>query len=151
MFQRIDVQSLADHIKERRMRPTVTPFLMFTGKAEAAMTFYVSLFGDGLVTSVTRHGAETGAQAGKIARASFTLNGQNFICFDSPPVHAFGFTPSVSLFVSCATADEVDRLFAALSDGGQVLMGLDAYPFSPRYGWLNDRFGVSWQVALEPR
>ncbi|MGH6815240.1 MAG: VOC family protein [Hyphomicrobiaceae bacterium] len=81
-------------------------------------------------------------------QAVFTLNGQDIMCIDSPVKHAFTFTPAMSLFVDCASEAEIDRLFANLADGGQILMPLDRYPFSKRYGWLSDRFGVSWQVNL---
>ena len=67
---------------------------------------------------------------------------------DSPAVHAFDFTPSTSLFVTCESVAQIDRLFAALADGGAVMMPLDAYPFSRRFGWVADRFGVSWQLSL---
>ena len=71
-----------------------------------------------------------------------------FRCTDSPPVHDFTFTPSFSIFVDVASAEELDRLFAGLSEGGAVLMPLDEYGFSRRFGWVNDRFGVSWQLNL---
>lgn len=81
--------------------------------------------------------------------AIFALHGQYFMAIDSFVKHGFTFTPATSLFVDCETADEIDRLFSSLSQGGQVLMPLDAYPFSPRYAWVNDRFGVSWQLNLQ--
>jgi predicted 3-demethylubiquinone-9 3-methyltransferase (glyoxalase superfamily) len=121
---------------------------MFTGQAEVAMTFYTSLFPDGRILSLTRYGAGEAGREGTVVQARFALNGQTFMCIDSPPMHAFGFTPSFSIFITCETRDDVDRLFTALSEGGAVLMPLDAYPFSERYGWLTDRFGVSWQVGL---
>jgi predicted 3-demethylubiquinone-9 3-methyltransferase (glyoxalase superfamily) len=62
--------------------------------------------------------------------------------------HQFAFTPSMSLHVTCTTEEEIDRLFVSLSVGGQILMPLDSYPFAKKYTWLNDRFGVSWQLAL---
>ena len=66
-------------------------------------------------------------------------------CIDSPIKHAFGFTPSISLFVECEDKTELDQAFAALSDGGAVLMPPGNYGFSVKFAWLNDRFGVSWQ------
>jgi predicted 3-demethylubiquinone-9 3-methyltransferase (glyoxalase superfamily) len=80
--------------------------------------------------------------------AAFTLNGQPFMAIDSAAAHPFNFTPSVSLFVDCESEEELARLFGALSEDGQVLMGLDNYGFSLRFGWTNDRFGVSWQINL---
>lgn len=129
------------------MSTTVTPFLMFEGRAEEAMRFYVSLFADARVEHVERHGPDAPGPEGTIYRASAVLNGQRIHFIDSPAPHAFGFTPAVSLFVEAEGEAEVDRLFAALSEGGSVLMPLGSYPFSPRYAWVSDRFGVSWQIA----
>jgi predicted 3-demethylubiquinone-9 3-methyltransferase (glyoxalase superfamily) len=126
----------------------ITTFLMFEGRAEEAMSFYISLFPDSEVRSITRYGAEGPGPAGTVQHAVFALGGQQFMCIDSFVTHAFGFTPAMSLHVACETEAEIDALFAALLDGGQVLMPLDAYPFARRYGWLSDRFGVSWQLMV---
>ncbi|GAB3492331.1 VOC family protein [Nocardiopsis coralliicola] len=126
----------------------VTPFLMFEGQAEAAMAFYTSLFDDAEIVDVTRYGPGGDGPEGTVAQATFRLAEQTFLCIDSPVSHGFGFTPAVSLFVQCTSPAEIDRLFAALSDGGEVLMPLDSYGFSARFGWVNDRFGVSWQLSL---
>ncbi len=71
------------------------------------------------------------------------------ICFDSPTEDAFGFAPAISPVVTCQTPDEVDAAFAELSAGGQLLMPLDRYPFSARFGWVTDRAGVSRQLIPE--
>jgi predicted 3-demethylubiquinone-9 3-methyltransferase (glyoxalase superfamily) len=71
------------------------------------------------------------------------------IFIDSPVKHAFSFTPAVSLFVDCTTRDELESAFSTLSSGGQVLMPLDNYGFSTRFGWCADRFGVSWQLNFQ--
>ena len=126
----------------------ITPFLMFEGQAEEAMTFYVSLFRNSEVTSVTRYGPEGPGAEGTVTLANFTLCGQPVKCIDSPVKHAFGFTPSVSMFVDCESAAEVEALYAKLAEGGQTLMPLNAYPFSRKFAWVNDRFGVSWQLNL---
>jgi predicted 3-demethylubiquinone-9 3-methyltransferase (glyoxalase superfamily) len=126
----------------------IKTFLMFEGRCEEAMNFYVSLFPGAAVLDIRRFGpGEPGAE-GSVARATFSINGQTFMCVDSPVKHGFTFTPAMSLFVDCAGRDEIDSLFARLSEGGQVLMPLDQYPFSPRFGWVADRFGVSWQLNL---
>jgi len=130
------------------MAHSIAPFLMFEGNAEAAMDFYVSLFSGSSVQSIASYGDEGPGKPGSVILAAFVINGQTIMCIDSPAKHDFGFTPSVSLFVECADVEEIDRLFAALSEGGQVLMPLDAYPFASRFGWTNDRFGVSWQLRL---
>ena len=126
-----------------------TTFLMFIGQAEAAMKLYTSLFKQSAIVNITRYGANDMGAEGSVQHATFTLNGQEFMCIDSSAVHAFTFTPSISLYVRCETEDEIDRVFAALSDGGQVLMPLGQYPFSRKFGWLSDKFGVSWQLSLE--
>jgi predicted 3-demethylubiquinone-9 3-methyltransferase (glyoxalase superfamily) len=126
----------------------IKTFLMFDGRCEEAMTFYVSLFKGASVTGIRRYGAEGPGAEGSVAQATFAVNGQTFMCIDSPVKHGFTFTPAMSLFVDCAEEAEIDELFAKLSDGGQVLMLLDAYPFSRKFGWLSDRFGVSWQLNL---
>jgi predicted 3-demethylubiquinone-9 3-methyltransferase (glyoxalase superfamily) len=126
-----------------------TTFLMFIGQAEAAMKLYTSLFKQSEILTITRYGSGEGGAEGTVQHATFTLNGQEFMCIDSSDVHAFTFTPSISLYVRCESEEEIDRVFAALSAGGQILMPLDQYPFSPKFGWLSDRFGVSWQLSLE--
>jgi predicted 3-demethylubiquinone-9 3-methyltransferase (glyoxalase superfamily) len=126
----------------------VTTFLMFEGFATEAMNLYVSVFGGSEIQQVERYGpGEPGAE-GTIKRASFTLGGQEFLCIDSPIKHGFTFTPSISLFVECESEAELDAAFNRLSDGGSVLMPVDNYGFSTKFGWLSDRFGVSWQLNL---
>lgn len=131
------------------MPQKVTTFLMFEGKAEQAMNFYVSLFKNANVTGVVRYGPGEAGAEGSVMHATFTLDGQTFMCIDSPVQHGFTFTPAMSLFVTCDSEREIDELFAKLSDGGQVMMALDKYPFSERFAWLADRFGVSWQLTLQ--
>lgn len=128
--------------------PKITPFLMFEGNAEEAMTFYVSLFRDAEVVSITRYGADGPGREGSVQRATFALAGTRFMCIDSPAPHDFTFTPAVSLYVQCENQAEIDRLFAALAERGTELMPLGDYGFSSRFGWVNDRFGVSWQLDL---
>jgi predicted 3-demethylubiquinone-9 3-methyltransferase (glyoxalase superfamily) len=126
------------------MAPTVTPFLMFEGAAQEALDLYASAFDDAEVVDVQRF------EDGTIEAAFLRVGEHRIRLFDSPVPHDFGFTPAVSLFVEFETPEEVDGAFAKLCDGGGVLMGLDAYPFSPRFAWINDRFGVSWQLSAKP-
>lgn len=128
-----------------------TTFLMFTGQAEAAMNLYTSLFERSEILNLTRYAANEAGAEGSVQHATFTLNGQEFMCIDSNAEHAFTFTPSISLYVRCETEEEIERVFAILSQDGQVFMPLDRYPFSQKFGWLADRFGVSWQLSLEPK
>jgi len=70
------------------------------------------------------------------------------MAMNSSVAQPFTFTPSLSFFVTCVDESEIDRLFGALSDGGKVMMPLDNYPFATKYAWVQDRFGVSWQLTL---
>ncbi len=130
------------------MAAKVSTFLMFEGRAEEAMRFYVSLFDGAAVTSIRRYGPGEPGKEGSVMHASFTLKAQNFMCIDSYVKHAFTFTPAVSIFVDCDSEAEVDAPFRKLSDGGKVLMPLDACPFSRKFAWVTDRFGVSSQINL---
>jgi predicted 3-demethylubiquinone-9 3-methyltransferase (glyoxalase superfamily) len=131
------------------MKPSVTPFLMFDGKAEEAMNFYVSLIKNSSITGIKRYGPGEAGTEGSVMQATFTLADQSFMCIDSPVKHAFSFTPAMSLFVECESEADIDRLFSELSKGGQILMPLGNYPFAKKFAWLSDRFGVSWQLILQ--
>ncbi|TCC31574.1 VOC family protein [Kribbella sindirgiensis] len=126
----------------------IKTFLMFEGGAEQAMTFYLSLFEDAEVVSMVKYGAEGPGPEGSVMVAVFRLAGQQFMCSDSYQRHGFTFTPSMSLFVDCADEAELDRLYGALVEGGGALMPLGDYGFSKKFGWVNDRYGVSWQLNL---
>ncbi len=126
----------------------ITTFLTFFGNAEEAMQCYVSLFERSEVLSIVRYGPDTPDFEGKVIHAAFTLNGQQFMCIDSNVQHEWGFTPAISLYVACESEEEVDRLYERLSEDGEVFMPLGAYPFSEKYVWLRDRYGVSWQLTL---
>lgn len=126
----------------------ITTFLMFEGNAEEAMTFYISLFDDAEVVSISRYGADGPGREGTVQHATFTLAGVPLMCIDSPAKHDFSFTPAVSLYVQCADEAEIDRLYGALREQGTELMPLGNYGFSRKFGWINDRFGVSWQLNL---
>ncbi|MEZ5558632.1 MAG: VOC family protein [Pseudomonadales bacterium] len=131
---------------------TARPFLMFQdANAQAALDLYFDIFPDSRMVRVERYApGEPGAE-GTIKVAVFTLCGSEFMCSDSPIKHGFTFTPSNSTFVDFESEAELDRTFGVLSEGGQVLMPLGDYGFSQRFGWLNDRFGVSWQLNLPAR
>ncbi|WP_340003453.1 VOC family protein [Paenibacillus sp. FSL K6-0276] len=132
----------------KEMDQKIMTFLMFEGKAEEAMNFYTSLFDDSEIISIKRYGANEAGTEGSVMRASFTLHGQVFMCIDSHVQHGFTFTPAVSLYVNCESEAEIEKVFEELGQGGQVLMPLGSYPFSPKFGWVADRFGVSWQLNL---
>jgi predicted 3-demethylubiquinone-9 3-methyltransferase (glyoxalase superfamily) len=124
---------------------TVTPFLMFEGRAEEAMNRYVSALPDSRVERLDRH--EDGPVAGQVYRGEAVLAGQRLRFFDSPVNHAFSFTPAVSLFVTVDNAEDLDAITDALAK--DFLMPPGDYGFSQRFAWFNDEFGVSWQVSVE--
>ena len=131
------------------MPKQIVPFLMFQGgDAEKAMTFYTSLFDDGQIVDTSRYGPGGPGPEGTVQVARFSLAGQQFLCSDSFIAHEFSFTPSFSVWIETDSEDELERIFAALADGGKQLMPLDDYGFSRRFGWVNDRYGVSWQLNL---
>lgn len=109
----------------------ITPFLWFNTQAEEAAHFYVSIFNNSTMLDVRHSGA---AEQGAVMSASFSLDGQEFIAFNGGP--HFTFTPAISLFVNCETQQEVDALWDKLSAGGAT----------SRCGWLQDKYGLSWQI-----
>ena len=130
--------------------PKMMTQLMFEGQAEEAITFYTSLFDDAEIIEIERYGPDQLGPEGTVARALFTIKGQTLACIDSPADHPFTFTPAISFFVECDSEAEINRLHAQLSAQGLTLMPLQEYPFSPRFTWVQDRFGVSWQLNLGP-
>jgi predicted 3-demethylubiquinone-9 3-methyltransferase (glyoxalase superfamily) len=130
------------------MAKEVKPHLMFEGDARSAMELYLSVFPNSEIISAEYYGqGEQGAE-GSVKTAVFSLEGQKFICIDSPAHHDFTFTPSMSIFVDCDDEAELQRAFDTLGEDGKVFMPLDNYGFSKRFGWISDRFGVSWQLNL---
>jgi predicted 3-demethylubiquinone-9 3-methyltransferase (glyoxalase superfamily) len=118
----------------------VLTHLMFQdGRAREAAEWYVSLVPGSRIERVVE------------TTVYFTLAGREFIAFDSPVQHEFGFTPSTSIFVRCDDEAEVRALFAEIESGGNVLMPVADYGFSSCFGWATDRYGVSWQVGLADR
>jgi predicted 3-demethylubiquinone-9 3-methyltransferase (glyoxalase superfamily) len=130
------------------MATKITPFLMFEGKAEEAMNFYVSLFENSCVTRIKRYGPGEAGPEGTIMQAAFSIAGQAILCIDSPMKHGFTFTPSFSLFVDCGSEEELDMRFNKLSESGQIMMPPANYGFSRKFAWVSDRYGVSWQLNL---
>lgn len=112
----------------------ITPFLWFDNQAEEAMNFYVSIFKNSKVGNVTRYGDAGPGPKGSVMSATFTLEGQEFFALNGGPHYSF--TPAISLFVNCESQQEVDELWDKLSAGGR----------KDRCGWLQDKYGLSWQI-----
>jgi len=128
----------------------ISTFLTFQdNNAEEAMNFYVELFDNSEITEVNRYGKEGPAQEGTLMFARFILNGKRFMCSDSPIKHEWNFTPGVSNFVDCESEAVLKNLFEKLSENGKVYMPLNNYGFSKQFGFVEDRFGVSWQLNLD--
>jgi predicted 3-demethylubiquinone-9 3-methyltransferase (glyoxalase superfamily) len=113
----------------------ITPFLWFDDKAEEAMNFYVSIFKNSKVGSVTRYGDAGPGPKGTVMSATFQLDGQDFLALNGGPL--FKFTEAISFFVNCETQEEVDELWEKLTAGGGA---------PQRCGWLKDKYGLSWQI-----
>ncbi|MDX8465757.1 VOC family protein [Mesorhizobium sp. VK23B] len=126
----------------------VTPFLMFEGRAEEAVTLYCETIPASHVLDMARYGAGEDGLEGTVKLARASIGGVEVTLFNSPVHHAFTFTPSFSFFVDCSSAEELERIVSVLSKDGSFLMPTGNYGFSRRFAWLNDRFGVSWQINL---
>jgi len=121
----------------------ITPHLWFDKEAKEAAAFYTSLFSNSAVKhTATLHNTPSGS----VDLVSIKLSGQEFKLMSAGPL--FKFTPAISFLVACDTKKEVDALWRELSKGGSALMELGEYPFSERYGWTADRYGLSWQVMF---
>ena len=112
----------------------IVPFLWFDGRAEEAMNFYVSIFRNSKIGSVSRYGEAGPGAKGSVMSATFQLEGQDFLALNGGPQYSF--TPAISMFVNCDTQEEVDFFWDRLSEGGR----------ENQCGWLQDKFGLSWQV-----
>ncbi len=132
------------------IKQKITPNLWFDRQAEEAAKFYTSVFKKSKVGKITRAskvGFEIhGLPEGTVMTIEFEIEGQKFIALNGGPL--FKFTPAVSFLVACNTKDEVDAIWEKLSEGGTALMELGEYPFSEKYGWTLDRYGLSWQVMF---
>ena len=129
-----------------------TTFLMFCGphkgQAEEAITFYISLLKNSEIIAMDRYGANEAEPEGTVRLTRFTLAGREYMAIDSAREHNFTFTPAFSIFVTCESEAELETLYEALLAGGAALMPLNNYGFSRKFGWVNDRYGVSWQMNL---
>ncbi len=122
--------------------PSITPFLWFASQAEEAAKFYVSIFDNSRITDVSRYGDAGPGQSGSVMTVEFELDGQAFLAINAPsqstPAASDEFSQGkVALFVSCQTQAELDKLWAALSEGGEELP----------CGWVQDRYGFAWNLV----
>ncbi|OGO60678.1 MAG: hypothetical protein A2029_07785 [Chloroflexi bacterium RBG_19FT_COMBO_47_9] len=124
----------------------IAPHLWFDKEAKEAADFYVSTFPKSMIKNTTMlHNTPSGS----VDIVTFELIGLEFQAISAGPL--FKFNPSISFHITCKTKEEVDTIWKSLSHGGQVLMELGAYPFSERYGWVQDKYGLSWQLIYSNR
>lgn len=126
----------------------IIPHLWFDNQAQEAAAFYTSIFDRSYTGPITHYGKAGfdihGQPEGHVMTVEFELEGYRFIALNGGP--HFTFNPAISFFVTCETEEEIDRLWEQLIEGGTPLMPLDTYDWSNKYGWLQDRYGVSWQL-----
>lgn len=124
----------------------IAPFLWFDNNAKAAVDFYVSAFTNATIHNVARYPEGGRGTPGSVMTIAFEIEGMHFTALNGGTYASF--SPAISFFVHSASREEIDTLWEKLSTGGNVLMPLDSYPYSERFGWLEDQFGVSWQLML---
>jgi len=128
----------------------IIPFLWFDDNAEEAVDLYSSVFDDSKTNRKSHYSNEvaemSGRAKGSVMTIDFELAGRHFVALNGGPM--FKFSPAVSFFINCAEVQEINRFWEKLGAGGQVMMPLDTYPFAEKYGWIQDKFGVSWQLIL---
>lgn len=128
----------------------IVPCLWFDSQAEEAAQFYTALFPNSRIGGMLRYSDEgqeiTGRPPGSVMTVDFQLAGYRFTGLNGGP--QFTFTPAISFFVVCETEPEIDALWASLAEGGSTLMALDKYDWSEKYGWLQDKYGLTWQLSL---
>ena len=126
----------------------ITPFLWFDNNAEEAVIFYTSAFNNSKTGKVTRYleasANASGMPEGSAMTVPFEIEGYKFTAINGGPM--FKFTPAISFFVNSESKDEIQALWDKLSQGGEALMPLDKYPFSEKYGWVRDKYGLTWQL-----
>lgn len=119
------------------------------GKAEEAIRLYTSLIPNSEIIKVEKWSdGEPMSVAGQVKTALFTLAGNEYMASENTAEHQFAFTPAISIFVECQNEDEITRLHKELRKDGKEFMPLDNYGFSQKFAWIEDRFGVSWQLNL---
>lgn len=118
--------------------PSITPFLWFNDQAEQAARFYVSVFPNSRILEVARYTDAGPGPAGSVMTVRFSLDGKEFVALNGGPAH-YGFDESISFFVNCATEEELDHYWSALTEGGEEIA----------CGWLKDRYGLRWQIVPE--
>lgn len=131
---------------------SISTYLLFVGnqagKAEEAINFYISLFDNSEIINIEYYDPDESEPESSVRIARFTLNNVEFMAEDSSLNHKFTFTPSMSLFIECESLDEINFVYQSLLKGGSELVPLENHGNSGKFGWLNDKYGISWQLNL---
>lgn len=134
-----------------RIKQNILPNLWFDSNAVEAVKFYTSLFKNSEINTKTRYpgvGQEIHQKKeGSILTVDFKLEGYQLLALNGGP--HFKFNPSISMFVICRDEDEINHLWKNLFEGGEALLPLDSYDWSPNYGWVQDRYGLNWQLMID--
>jgi predicted 3-demethylubiquinone-9 3-methyltransferase (glyoxalase superfamily) len=129
----------------------ITPFLWFDNNAEEAANFYTSLFDNSSIFNITRYNEESaqasGQKPGTAMTIAFKLEGQSFTALNGGP--HFKLNQSISFFVYCESEAKIEKIYKKLSEGGFIMMPLDKYDWSSKYAWVQDKFGLSWQLDVD--
>lgn len=141
------------------VRQKLSIFLTFHGNAEEAMNFYTSVFENSEIVHVIRARAEdAGWTEGTLQYGIFKIAGQQVICMNTPPPgsrpyntapwHEFRFNPAITIYVERDSKEDFDKLYEALTESGEIYLPAQSYGFSPKFAWVNDRYGISWRINL---
>ncbi|MHB0859435.1 MAG: VOC family protein [Anaerolineae bacterium] len=125
----------------------ISPFFTLCGNAEEAMRYYISIFPDSRMLSLTHFGKGDRGEEGKVLNGTFELMGKQFMVMDMEQQYCPESTWAVSLLVNCSQEAEFDRLFDGLSEGGSVMMGPEPVYNLRKVSWVTDKFGVTWQLV----
>lgn len=138
-----------DAVRDKEVQ-FIVPFLWFDNNAEEAANYYVSIFRNARIRTINHFGEESakssGLPKGSVMTVSFQIEGMDFVAMNGGP--AFKISPAISFMVNCRTREKIDDLWSKLADGGNILMEIGQYPYAERYGWVQDKFGVSWQLIM---
>lgn len=146
--ERDSLMSIVDQ-KMNNMNKQITNFLTFQeNNAEEAMNFYINLFDNSKVVDIQRYKENEPGKEGTVKIGRFQLDGIPFMCSDSYIKHDWSFTPAISLYLELDSEERIAKLFEQLSEGGKIMMPLNDYGFSKKFAFVEDRFGVSWQLNL---
>ena len=149
-FMIADMNKIPDStVSKHGSSKTVMPFLMYTGQAEEAIDLYKTVFEDLKVNTLKKYGPGETGKEGTVQLAEVSIEGQPVKIIDSPDVHDFTFSGSISFFVQCKSEKQLKARFEKLSEGGKVMMPIDNYGFSRMFTWVSDKYGVHWQLNLQ--